>query len=130
MLSRSYTGPAMVFQGVTIAYSALANEILREFQTAFFCGEGKGDQTQYHGICESILVMWNLAREQYDEIERFRQMPRTERHAEVLSFAIRYADEIESLHPQIVSRVESAMAAAVESEGAGKSQPQAHASSP
>jgi len=61
LLSRTYTGPPMMLRGIEIVYSPLANEILRELQTAFFTGDGAGDQTHQAGLAEGLLIMWLLA---------------------------------------------------------------------
>jgi hypothetical protein len=130
LLSRSYTGPPMLFAGREIFYSALVNEILRELRTAFFTGDGDGTQTHHAGLCEGIMVMHLLAEGKRAEIHALRSMTREERAAAVLDFAIEHDAEIESLKPEIIARMEAAMAAMVESEEPGKPAPPAPASSP
>tara|TARA_R110000868_G_scaffold18475_1_gene81237 strand:+ start:750 stop:1112 length:363 start_codon:yes stop_codon:yes gene_type:complete len=120
----------MTFNGVEIFYSALANEILREFQTAFFCGDGPGDQTHFNGICEGVLVMSLLARKDFPYIAELRTMPRDQRHSIVISFAMEHDEEIARLQPEILARVEATMASSVESVELGKSQPPPLDSSP
>ena len=130
LLSKSYTAGPLTFNGTEIAYSGLANEILREFKTAFFCGDGAGDQTHYSGICEGILVMFLLAQRNFSYLSDLRVMPREQRHSVVLSFAMEHEEEIARLQPEILARVEAAMAASVESAELGKSLPPVPGSSP
>lgn len=130
LLSRSYTGPPMMLAGVELAYAPIVNEILREFQTAFFNGDGPGDQTHHGGMCEGILIMYHIARDDKAEIHRLRQLPRAARHAAVLDFFLDHEAEITALQPAIIARMESAAAAAVESEAAGKSPLPPRVSSP
>jgi hypothetical protein len=120
LLAKTYTGPPMILDGTELFYSPLANEIVREFQTAFFCGEGTGDQTAHHGLCEGILIMWLIAKNQFAEIDRLRNMSRPERHKLVLDFMLRHADVMDELKDQLIERVNAAMAAGVESEAQGK----------
>ena len=130
LLSRAYTGKPLTLNGSEIYYSATANEILREFQTAFFCGDGPGDQTHFHGVAEGLMVMELLAKGDVSRISELREMARQDRHKIVLTFAIENEDEIARLKPEILTRIESAMAATVESEMPGKPQAQALESSP
>jgi len=130
LLSRTYTGGPMTFAGVEICYSALANEILREFQTAFFCGDGPGDQTHYHGMCEGIMIMWLLAQNDFDRITAYRAQTRPERHADVLTFTFAHEEEINRMKPEIIARMEATVASAVESVDVGKSPPPPPDSSP
>jgi len=124
LLSKSYTGNPMVFLGVELFYSPLVNEILREFQTALFAGDGLGDQTHQLGMAEGIYVMHLLASGKRGEIARIRKLTREERHSEVLDFYLENEDAVDALKPEIIARLESAAAAAVESEGGGKSRQQ------
>jgi len=130
LLSRSYTGAPMMLRGIEIVYSPLANEILRELQTAFFTGDGAGDQTHQAGMNEGILIMWLIAVGDKAEISRLRKLPRAERHREVLDFYIENELEIDAIKPEILARMEAAMAASVESDAPGKSQQPLQASSP
>lgn len=130
LLSKSYTAGPLTFDGIEIAYSGLANEILREFKTAFFCGDGPGDQTHFSGIAEGIMVMLLLAQRNFSYLADLRVMPREQRHSLVLSFTLEHEEEIARLQPEIIARVESAMASSVESAELGKSQPPALVSSP
>jgi len=130
LLSRSYSGPPMLFAGREIIFSALANEILRELHTAFFTGDGDGTQTHHAGLCEGVMVMRLLAEGKRAEIQSLRSMTREERAAAVLDFALEHEDQIEAIKPEIIARMEAAMAAMVESEQPGKPAPPAPASSP
>jgi hypothetical protein len=130
LLSRTYTGAPMLFAGREIFYSALVNEILRELRTAFFTGDGDGTQTHHAGLCEGIMIMHLLAEGKRKEVQEHRDLSREVRAAAVLDFAIEHEEEIESLKPEIIARMEAAMAAMVESEEPGKPAPPAPASSP
>jgi hypothetical protein len=130
LLSRSYTGPPMLFAGREIFYSALVNEILRELRTAFFTGDGDGTQTHHAGLCEGILIMHLLAEGKRQEVQDHRNLAREARAAAVLDFAIEHEAEIEAIKPEIIARMEAAMASMVESEEPGKPAPPAPASSP
>lgn len=125
LLAKSYTGPPMMLAGREIIFSAIANEIIRERGNAFFAAPGPENQTEFSGMVEGILIMWLLAADDFEQIEKFRQHTPQERAAEVLTFAIRHEAWIEELKPQLIARIEAAMAAAVESEGRGKSHPPA-----
>ena len=130
LLSKAYTAGPLTFDGTEIAYSGLANEILREFKTSFFCGDGPGDQTHFSGIAEGIMVMLILAQRNFSYLADLRVMPREQRHSLVLSFALEHEEEIARLQPEIIARVEAAMAASVESSELGKSLPPVPVSSP
>jgi hypothetical protein len=130
LLSRTYTGSPMMLRGVEIVYSPLANEILREFETAFFNGDGAGDQTHQAGLNEGVLIMWLLAAGNRQEVARLRKLTRADRHREVLDFYLENEEEIDALKPEIIARMESAMAASVESETPGKSHQPLRESSP
>jgi hypothetical protein len=130
LLSRSYSGPPMIFNGREIIFSALANEILRELRTAFFTGDGDGQQTHHAGLCEGVLVMHLLAEGKRAELMELRGMTRDQRAARVLDFAIEHEEQIETIKPEIIARMEAAMAAMVESEQPGKPAMPAPASSP
>ena len=117
----------MSFNGKEIFYSPLANTILREFKTAVFYGAV--DQTDFSGISEGIMVMDMLARDDKEGLKALRSLSREDRHKHVLSFSIDHEEEITRLTPEITDRIESAMAASVESEAEGKSHSQAPDSS-
>jgi hypothetical protein len=114
----------MKLRGVELAYSALVNEILRSLKTAFFHGRGGSDQSEHHGMCEGIMVMDMVARDAKDEIHKHINLAPDDRAKAVLAFYIDNEAEVESLKPAIISRMESAIAASVESEGSGKPHPQ------
>jgi len=120
----------MKIKGVEIVYSALANEIIREFETAFFCTSNHDDQTDHHGLCEAVLVMFLIATDDYARIEELRTMTRKDRHKQVLSFYLANVDDVDAVKPQLIARIESAAASGVESQGVGKSQAPAPAPSP
>jgi hypothetical protein len=124
LLSQSYIGEPMIFHGTELAYSPLVNEILRSLKTAFFHGRGGSDQTEHHGICEGIMVMNMVARDEKQEIHAHINLSPDERAKAVLAFYIDNEAEIESIKPALVARMESAIAASVESEGSGKPLPQ------
>lgn len=128
LLSKAYSGPPMILAGVTLFYSPLANEILRELNTAFFMGDGTGDQTMHHGVCEGVFVMFLIASSDFKRLDEIRKMDRKERHALVLSFMIEHADEMDELRDQVIERVEASIAASVESEVVGKPLAQAQES--
>jgi hypothetical protein len=130
LLSRTYTGGPMTFNGVDIHYSALVNEIVREFKTAFFCGDGPGDQTHFLGMAEGLMIMKLMAEGDFKTIGELRQMARPERHGIVLTFALMHEAEIERLKPELIARLEATLAATVESAEPGKCPPPAPASSP
>lgn len=129
LLSKAYTGPPMVLRGVELAYSALVNEVLRELKTAFFTGDGDGSQTHTLGLVEGLMVMDMVARDSKQELADFINLPRDERNRLAVRFYIENETEVESLKPQILTRMEAAAAAAVESDSPGKSQAQAPDSS-
>jgi hypothetical protein len=110
----------MQFRGREIHFSALANEILRELKTAFFTARGNSEQTDHGGFCEGIMVMHLLAINNMEGIKEFRRMTREQRATAVLDFALENEEEIEALKPEIISRMEAAIAAMVESETPGK----------
>ena len=114
----------MIFKGIELAYSPLVNEILRSLKTAFFHGRGGSDQTEHHGICEGIMVMNMVARDEKQEIHTHINLSPDERAKAVLAFYIDNEAEIEAIKPALVARMESAIAASVESEGSGKPLPQ------
>ena len=130
LLSRAYTGGPMTLEGREIAYSALANEIIREFKTSIFNADAPQDQTDYCGIAECVLVMSLLERKDFEGVKALRLMSRPDRHSAVLSFALDHAAEIDRLQTEILARLESLQAAAVESVEPGKSQPPPPDSSP
>jgi hypothetical protein len=130
LLSRAYTGNPMTLNGVELAFSPLANEILREFKTALFTGDGDGTQTHQAGLCEGVLVMWLLAKDDRAGIAELRKMTRPERAARVLDFYLENEAGIDALKPEILARLESIAAAIVESEAGGKPRQQAPVSSP
>ena len=129
LLSRAYTGAPMLLAGREIIYSAIANEIIREFDSAFFNGAGAGDQTDFGGMCEGLLVMWHLAENDLAAIQQLRAMDRPARARTVLDFSLLHEAEIDRIKDQLLDRIESAAAAAVESEARGKSHPPAQDSS-
>jgi hypothetical protein len=120
LLSQSYIGEPMIFKGIELAYSPLVNEILRSLKTAFFHGRGGNDQTEHHGICEGIMVMNMVARGEKQEIHAHINLSPDDRSKAVLAFYIDNEAEIEAIKPALVTRMESAIAASVESEGSGK----------
>jgi hypothetical protein len=124
LLSQTYTGPPMILRGVELAYSPLVNEILRSLKTAFFHGKGGDGQTEHHGICEGVMIMDMVARDAKQEIHEHINLDAESRARAVLNFYIDNESEVESIKPMIVSRMESAIAASVESEGPGKSHQQ------
>ena len=130
LLSRAYSGEPMKIKGTEIVYSALANEIIREFETAFFCDAKHDDQTDHHGLCEAVYVMFLIATDDYATIEQLRAMTRKERHAQVLSFYLANVDDVDAVKPLLMARIESAAASGVESLGVGKSPSQAPEPSP
>lgn len=125
LLSRTYTGAPMSFRGEELVYSAIVNEILREFKTTFFSEHSLSDQTQTHGCYEAIMIMHLVGESDFSTIQTLREKTREDRHKDVLSFAVKNMDQIDEIIPQLVARVESIAAAAVESEGRGKYQAQA-----
>jgi len=130
LLSKTYTGAPMMLAGREIIYSALANEIIRELNSAFFNGAGDGTQTEFAGMCEGVLIMWHLAGNDLAAINAMRGMDAPTRARAVLNFSLEHEAEIEILKTAIIERITSAMASAVESESLGKSHPPALASSP
>lgn len=110
----------MTFKGVELAFSAVANEILRELKTPFF-SSGNTDHTQFHGLCEGVLVMYLIASGKRSNLAEFIRMGAEDRRREVLDFAIEHEEEIEAIKPGLIARMESAIAAQVESEAGGKS---------
>ena len=120
----------MKLKGVEIVYSALANEVIREFETAFFCESQHDDQTDHHGLCEAVLVMFLIATDDFTRIEELRGMERKDRHRDVLSFYLANVDDVDAVKPQLIERVKSAAASGVESQGLGKSQSPAPEPSP
>jgi|APGre2960657404_1045060.scaffolds.fasta_scaffold22532_3 hypothetical protein len=130
LLSRSYTGNPMTLDGVELFFSPLANEILRELKTALFTGEGDGTQTHQAGLCEGVLVMWLLAKEDRAGIAELRKMSREARARCVLDFYLDHEAGIDALKPEILARMESIAAAIVESEAGGKPRQPAPDSSP
>jgi len=130
LLSQTYIGEPMIFHGIELAYSPLVNEVLRSLRTAFFHGRGSNGQTEHHGICEGIMVMNMVARDAKQEFHAHINITPDERAKDVLAFYIDNEAEIEALKPAIVARMESAIAASVESEGTGKPHPQPLDSSP
>lgn len=130
LLSRSYTGNPLTLDGVELAFSPLVNEILRELKTALFTGNGDGSQTHQAGLCEGVLVMYLLAKEDRTALAELRKMNREDRAARVLDFYLEHEQGIDALKPEIFARMEAAAAAIVESEDAGKPHPPAPASSP
>ena len=123
LLSQTYTGAPMKLLGVELAYSALVNEILRSLKTAFFFERGATDQSDHHGICEGIMVMDMVARDAKDEIHAHINLAPNDRAKAVLAFYIDNEAEVEVIKPAIIARMESAIAASVESEGSGKPRP-------
>ena len=119
-----------MFHGNELAYSPLVNEILRSIKTAFFHGRGGNDQTEHHGICEGIMVMDMVARDAKQEIHAHINLTPEDRAKAVLFFYIDNEAEIEVIKPAIIARMESAIAASVESEGSGKPHQQLQDSSP
>lgn len=130
LLSKAYTGNPMMLGGVELAFSPLANEILRELKTSLFTGEGDGTQTHQAGLCEGVLVMWMLAKDDRSGIAELRKMSREQRASKVLDFYLDHESEIDALKPEILARMEAIAAAIVESEGGGKPHQQVPASSP
>ena len=128
LLSKSYTGNPLKFKGEDIHYSPIANDILREFKTAFF--HGADDQTDFSGLAEGVMIMDLLRENNLARINELREMPREKRHREVLTFSLDNEAEITRLQPVIIERVQAAMSASVESEAGGKSHSQAPDSSP
>ncbi|MFO0201822.1 MAG: hypothetical protein ACK528_01690 [Alphaproteobacteria bacterium] len=120
----------MTLDGVELFFSPLANEILRELKTALFTGEGDGTQTHQAGLCEGVLVMWLLAKEDRAGIAELRKMSREARARCVLDFYLDHEAGIDALKPEILARMESIAAAIVESEAGGKPRQPAPDSSP
>lgn len=120
LLSKSYSGAPMMLAGREIIYSPLANEIVRELGSAFFNGNSERDQTDFAGMCEGIMVMWHLAENEMGAIQSLRAMEPSERAKSVLDFMIEHEAGIDQLKGEILTRIKSAMAASVESEGSGK----------
>lgn len=118
LLSRHYTGEPMTLHGKPIFYSALVNELMREFKVAVF--HGADDQTDHSAFTECIMVMSLIADNNLSRIAELRAMPREQRHSEVLTFALEHDEEVEQLKPIILDRLEQAKAAIVESEAGGK----------
>ena len=119
-----------MLDGVELAFSPLVNEILRELNTAFFTGDGDGTQTHQAGLCEGVLVMFLLAKNDRAGLAEFRKLTREQRATRVLDFYLDHEEGIDALKPDILARMESAAAAMVESEAQGKPHPQALDSSP
>jgi hypothetical protein len=118
LLSRAYTGGNMTFNGTEIYFSALANDVLREFKNGIL--HNAEDQTDLSGISEIVMVMDLLARNEMKEIQSLRKLSREDRHSKVLDFTIEHEPEIERLKTDIVDRLQSTIAAAVESDAPGK----------
>ena len=108
----------MTFNGNEVYFSALANDILREFKNGVL--HDAKDQTDLSAISEIVLVMDLLARKEMEKIQVLRKLSREDRHAKILDFTIGYEDEIERLKPEIVDRLQSITAASVESDSPGK----------
>jgi hypothetical protein len=71
------------------------------------------------------MVMDMVARNAKQEIHAHINLPTNDRSKAVLAFYIDNEAEIEAIKPALVARMESAIAASVESEGSGKPHPQA-----
>ena len=132
LLSEPYGQPPMKLGGIEIYYSSYANEVVRELDVAFFNGDGDGRQTHYQGMCEALLIMWLLAKKDYDKIKWLRRADAKERSAYVNDFILDYLEEIEGgLLEELVNRILQAMSASVEgAEDEGKSQEPVPMSSP
>lgn len=110
----------MKLGGVEIHYSALANEIIRELNCAGFCGDADGHQTYFQGVCEGILVMYLLAKDDKEAIRQMRKMTRAERCAQINDFLLDHEAEMTALVEEVMQRVAQAMAASTEGDGEGK----------
>lgn len=118
LLSRAYTGGNMTFKGTDIYFSALANDILREFKNGIL--HDAKDQTDLSGTSEIVLVMYLLAENKMGDIQDLRKLTREDRHSKILDFTIENESEIERLQADIVDRLQSTIASAVESDAPGK----------
>jgi len=76
------------------------------------------------------MVMDMVARNAKQEIHTHINLPPNDRSKAVLAFYIDNEAEIEAIKPALVTRMESAIAASVESEGSGKHPQQPQDSSP
>ena len=131
LLSDPYGQPPMKLGGDEVFYSPLANEIIRELNSAGFNGDGDGKQTHYQGMCEGLVVMWLLAKGDREKIQWMRRADAKERSAYVNDFILDNESNIERLVEQLIDRITQAMAASVEgAEDEGKSQEPVPMSSP
>ena len=112
----------MTLGNVEIFYSPLANDLIRQLETAFFTRRGGDEQTENLGLAEGVMVMWLMARDKKNELLEFLDIDRPSRNSRVVRFYLENEEEIETLKPILLSRLAAAEAAAVESEGSGKSQ--------
>ena len=64
--------------------------------------------------------MYLLAKNKMKEVQKLRKLSREDRHSKVLDFTIEHETEIERLKGDIVDRLKSTIAAAVESDSPGK----------
>jgi hypothetical protein len=110
----------MTIKGVEIVYSPLANEIIRLIGSALFTGNHDNGQTHMGGLVEGIMVMYYLATGNKAAAHAMTEMRLDERNRSAVKFYLENEDEIDTLKPQILKRLESVVAASVESEDGGK----------
>jgi hypothetical protein len=122
LLSGSYANEPMKFNGVEIFFCPLVSETLRTLQTPFFTKAQYDILTQHTGICEAIYIMYMLATEKRDEIKAHKKRSEKERMEVLSDFYLDNEDQVELVKPQIIERMEQALASNIESEGEGKSQ--------
>lgn len=120
LLSSAYVGPEMELNGVKLAYSPLVNELVRQLKCSFFTSGGTG-QTDTGGLVEGIMIMYWLACGEKAKISAHMKKTPEDRSEIVTSFYLENEEGVDTLKPQIIDRMQAAMAASVENEEGGKS---------
>jgi len=125
LLAATYAGPPMMFQGVEIVYSPLANEIIRLAGNALFTGDREHGQSHQGGLIEAIMIMYYIAVDKKGLAWKITEMDYKERNRQFVKFYMENEEEVDAIKPQLLKQLESYIASSVESEDGGKPTPDA-----
>lgn len=122
LLASSYAAPPMLLGGVEIIYCPLANELVRLLRSRFFNSRDNSvDQTDHAGLVEGLMVMYWIATGEKAKVWEHVDKTPDQRARAVVMFNMEHEEDIETIKPIFLQRVEAMFAASVESEDAGKS---------